>query len=163
MLLSRMKCLKTKESQLQAEVHGHSTSLRFPAWPSPSCSPWPQTQLLLPTLHTRQCLEPLKCHLLGLSDPGQPHQCHLPLSLPSYPVIPGQPHHQFQSQSTPAAAFWHYVLNHLIILHNWLWSGVSKTWLQHELLQELNNDKDIPILQYPGIFSLISHISPGLN
>lgn len=90
MLLSRIKCLKTKELQRQAKVHGHSTSLWFPAWPSPSAPaalPWPQTQLLLPTLNTRQCFEPLNdAHLssVTLVSPPMP-RAPLSPSISSYP------------------------------------------------------------------------------
>lgn len=124
MLLSRIKCLKTKESQLQAEV-GDSTS--SPAWPSPNvpaalCVCAPDTA---PPSHP-----PHQAVFWAFKMP--PTWTQWSWSAPPMPPAPLSPStcsYPRSSQSpapVPVHPFWHYVLNHHIILHNWLWSRAQK-------------------------------------
>lgn len=154
MLLSRIKCLKTKESQLQAEVHGDSTS--SPAWPSPNVPAalpgprhsssfppstpgsvwafkmpptWTQWSWSAPPMSPAP-LSPITSSYPRSSQSPAPVPAHLCCCLPALCAEPSHHPSQLALKQSP------------------------KTWLQHELLQGLNNDRDIPILQYPGFFYL---------
>lgn len=130
MLLSRINWLKTKESQPQAEVRRHSMSLGILAQPSPTVSqllsPGPSHRPSFPTSTPGTVFWAFKTPPAWAQWPRSAPPVPPTTPLPSGPVLPGWPSHQLQSQPTLAATFWHYWMNHLIVLHNWLWNGIPK-------------------------------------